>query len=181
MDSDIQEALELANEKRQFHMERNKARQSRRSDCDHETWSSTSRPFNSSSPLDPLFAPPLPCYLPSSLDLLLALFSDDSTGHAWSIDGNEPDEEFDAIGAHESSIDRIDDLPVFKSSAHSDEINGAEDSSTTDEPLHAYANITTGSFASRLVYLFRQSRLSKTQFGRFIDLIHSALPISLDM
>ncbi|CAF4904656.1 unnamed protein product, partial [Rotaria magnacalcarata] len=51
-----------------------------------------------------------------------------------------------------------------------------DDTSSSNDFLHSYTDTPADTFCYRLVYLFRQSQLSKTQCHSFVDLIHSALP-----
>ncbi|CAF2186810.1 unnamed protein product [Rotaria magnacalcarata] len=159
-DIDLEDAVELANQKHQLRLKkkRDRYRKSRLRNIEFEINSSqlTTSSFGSSpnqySPRDvPSFIEPVPEIQTNDLSY---------------VDMDEDDELI-------LNIDMIDQISASNSNTDQDEI---DDTPSSNDFLHSYTDTPADTFCYRLVYLFRQSQLSKTQCHSFIDLIHSALP-----
>ncbi|CAF5172394.1 unnamed protein product, partial [Rotaria magnacalcarata] len=159
-DIDLEDAVELGNQKHQLRLKkkRDRYRKSRLRNIEFEINSSqlTTSSFGSSpkqySPRDvPSFIEPVPEIQTNDLSY---------------VDMDDDDELI-------LNIDMIDQISASNSNTDQDEI---DDTSSSNDFLHSYTDTPADTFCYRLVYLFRQSQLSKTQCHSFIDLIHSALP-----
>ncbi|CAF4735302.1 unnamed protein product, partial [Rotaria sp. Silwood2] len=76
-----------------------------------------------------------------------------------------------------ADINNINKISMLNSSVYSDSIFEENDSTYSIQLLHPYTDIPTAIFCRKLLQTFRDSKLSKNEHHKFLNLIHDALPI----
>ena len=174
---EFDEALQLANEEQQLRLRKKneKSRQSRLSQRDIESDS----------------APCASYYSTTLFDANNFEESFSSANDNWSNDPNnslhdDSDEEILPVDYVDNTDERFDLDSITDSNSIFDFNSFTDDLDSTDktkisfehtELLHPYTDIPTDLFCYRLFQLFRSSELSKNDYHKFLNLIHSVLPM----
>ena len=72
---------------------------------------------------------------------------------------------------------RIDKTSISHSRLHQNQLSQNNDTLYFTQLLHPYTETSTDAFCYRLIRVFRESRLSKTEHRKFLDLIHYGLAV----
>ena len=73
-------------------------------------------------------------------------------------------------------MNNVNEYSMLSSNAYTDEIFEENDLISSAQ-LHLYTDISTGDFCRKLLQTFRQSKLSKSEHDKYINLFHDVLPI----
>ena len=174
MDFELEDALELADQKQQLYL-KNKKEKSRQSRLHYQDFESTS-PQPTSSGLLSLYDNNHPPVFLSSIDTDADIDTPDDDAD---ISDVESDVIYYDIDEGAQSIDNIDSYNETSIPDLSLQLDTTteKDSFDSDQFLHAHTDTRTDTFCYRLLRLFREAGLSKTERRKFLDLIHTALPI----
>ena len=164
MDIEIEDALEVAHQAYQLHLSKknDRARLPRSRDENPDL-----------VPLPSIRSPLSSSFETNNQNVSLPLINIDSPN-------DEDDIVYDNIGECTQSIagiNNIDEFSMLNSSVYSDRILEENDPTYSNQLLHPYTDIPTDIFCRRLLQIFRDSKLSKSEHHKFLNLIHDALPI----
>ena len=76
-----------------------------------------------------------------------------------------------------ANVNHIDELSMLNSDIYSNTVFEGNDSGYSDRLLHPYTTVQTDMFCRRLLQVFRDSKFSKSEHHKYLNLIHDALPI----